>query len=202
MPIKPGGGGGATSGDDTLVGTATDNIIRGLGGNDTISGLGGNDTLAGNSGGDTIDGGDGNDTLFSGDVSPLIGTGSPLVLDRGTEVDTLVGGDGADTIFAGYGDNVDGGADGYGGDKLYISFQGATGGIQFDAHLASQTIGGGTITGIEAVSWVEGSNYGDYIDVGNDIFGANSDFTQVYGMAGNDTLIAGYYTQVLGGGRQ
>ena len=43
------------------------------------------------------------------------------------------------------------------GDKLYISFQGATSGVQIDFHLSTQTIGGGTITGIESVSWVEGS---------------------------------------------
>ena len=205
---RPGGGGGGgddggggttagpTSGDDNLTGTTADNTIDGLGGNDTISGLDGNDMLAGNTGADTIDGGNGDYFLHSGLFSPL-GSSTP-VLDRGSEVDSLTGGDGSDTIFAGYGDNVDGGADGSWGDTLYISFQAATAGIHFDAHLATQTIGGGTITGIEGIGWVEGSNYDDYVDVGTG--GLGSSGTQVFGLGGNDTLIAGYSTSRLDGG--
>ena len=63
--------GGATDGDDVLVGTEGNDSIDGLGGNDTIDGLGGSDTLIGGAGNDQItstgldddvDGGTGTDT--------------------------------------------------------------------------------------------------------------------------------------------
>lgn len=60
------GGGGATSGDDTLVGTPGNDTIDGLAGNDSISGLAGDDSLIGGDGRDTLDGGDGTDTLDGG----------------------------------------------------------------------------------------------------------------------------------------
>jgi trimeric autotransporter adhesin len=197
-----GGGGTATSGNDTLTGTSGSDTISGLDGNDTISGLGGDDTLAGNAGADTIDGGDGNDTLYSGDISPawtFPSNGNPYtppLLDTGTAIDTLHGGAGQDTIFAGYGDNVDGGAD---IDFLYISFQGATSGITFDASQATQIIGGGTITGIEGVSWLEGSNFDDYVDLSAVSYSYYTG-SVVFGMGGNDTLIASSFTTVLDGG--
>jgi len=179
------------SGNNTLTGTSGNDTIDGGGGNDTIYGQGGGDILAGNTGADTIDGGDGNDTIYS-DAS---GT-----MDHGTEVDTITGGDGSDTIYAGYGDNVDGGADGVFGDKLYISFQGAPAGISFDFNHATQTIGGGTITGIESVSSVEGSNYDDYINLNTSTYSAYSDLAHLFGMGGNDTIIGGYYTSLIDGG--
>src|SRR5207248_2149936 len=192
--------------DDTLTGGDGDDYLRGYGGNDTISGNGGNDILAGGSGADTIDGGDGNDTLYSGGIVasdfrfPYQGNYVAPQLDNGTEADTLIGGAGDDVIFAGYGDNVDGGGQEYYGDKLLISFQGAPSGIHFDGHLETQTIGGGTITGIENISWVQGSNYDDYVDVGTGRETGYNDFDVVQGFGGNDTLIAGYYTAILDGG--
>jgi Ca2+-binding RTX toxin-like protein len=58
--------GGATEGDDVLVGTPGPDTIDGLGGNDQISGLGGDDHLIGGTGNDTLDGGSGADTLEGG----------------------------------------------------------------------------------------------------------------------------------------
>src|SRR5439155_698649 len=174
--------------------------------NDMVYGDDGNDTVAGGAGADTVEGGPGNDILFSGDLSPAWGfpyygsPATPPLLDTGSDADTVNGGAGDDVIFAGYGDNVDGGDQQDFGDKLFISFQGAPSGVTFDAHLATQTIGGGTITGIENISWVQGSNYDDYIDVGSDSANGYSDFTVVYGMAGNDMLIAGSGDDVLTGG--
>jgi Ca2+-binding RTX toxin-like protein len=180
---------------DTLTGGPEDDFLRGFGGNDTIISGDGNDTLAGDSGGDTLDGGAGVDLLFSESVSPL--NGNAIVLDRGTAVDTLNGGNGDDFLFAGYGDNIDGGA---GADTLYISFQGATQGVSFDAGLATQTVGGGTVTGIEGFGTVEGSDYDDQINLLTGLDSAPASWGLVYGMGGNDTLTAGLYTQLLDGG--
>jgi Ca2+-binding RTX toxin-like protein len=112
-------------------------------------------------------------------------------------VDTLNGGAGDDFVFAGFGDNADGGT---GDDTLYVSFQGATEGVSFDAHLVSQTIGGGTITGFEGFGVVEGSNYADQIDLGRALTTPAPGFSWAYGMGGNDTIIAGQETFFIDGG--
>jgi hypothetical protein len=67
--------------DDTLTGTAGNNLMFGLAGDDKLDGGAGDDTLLGGSGNDTLLGGDGDDTLMGG-------TGN----------DVLTGGKGADTF--------------------------------------------------------------------------------------------------------
>jgi Ca2+-binding RTX toxin-like protein len=194
-----------TAGNDIFTGGAGDDILSGAGGNDTLAGGGGYDILAGGAGADKLDGGDDDDILYSGDQSPSFNNPSkyytyvPPVLDTGTEVDTLVGGAGGDRLFAGYGDNVDGGPDGqyYRGDSLFISFLGAPSGVTADFSLKTQTIGGGVITGIESVGWVQGSNFADDIKIGG---GSDAGFSAVFGMGGDDKLVAGYYTDSLSGG--
>jgi Ca2+-binding RTX toxin-like protein len=194
-----------TTGDDIFTGGSDADTLLGNGGNDTLAGGGGNDLLVGGAGADKLDGGDGSDTLYAGVESPQFNLpyyGNPWtapVLDTGSEHDVLKGGEGDDRLFAGYGDDVDGGGNGYSGDYLYISFQGATAGVTFDGRLASQAIGGGTITGIENISWIQGGNFDDDINAGSAGTGY-SDFTAVFGMGGNDKLVAGYYTGTLFGG--
>lgn len=73
--------------NNSLVGTAGDDIADGGGGNDTLSGNGGSDVLNGDGGNDTVTGGAGNDTLTGGGGN-----------------DTLTGGAGNDSI-TGNGDN-------------------------------------------------------------------------------------------------
>ena len=192
--VQPQGSFSGGPGDDTYTGTP---------GADTINGNGGNDKLSGGSGGDTIDGGDGQDTLSSaGDpgnwqhsyfyYNPIIPT-----LDSGTEVDTIRGGAGLDLIFAGYGDNVDGGA---GGALLFLSLQGATSGVVVDFNQLNNngtlTIGGGTITNIAGVEFVDGSNFADTISASG--FGAVS--PDIRGLGGNDHLIGGAEHSNLYGG--
>lgn len=195
-----------SSGDDTFTGSDDADTAVGNGGNDTLSGAGGADLLVGSSGADSLSGGAGNDRLFSGDESPPFNLpyyGNPFtppVLDTGSERDTLLGGDGSDRLFGGYGDNIDGGTNGTFGDYLYISFMGALTGVTADFRLATQTIGGGVITGIENISWVQGSDFDDDINVGTGSNNGYSDFAAVYGMGGNDRLVAGYYTGTLFGG--
>ena len=192
-----------SSGNDIYTGGVDADSILGNGGNDTLSGNDGSDTIAGGAGADRIDGGDGSDTLYSGDLSPPFSqpyynnSGTPPLLDTGSEVDTLNGGAGDDRIYAGFGDNIDGGGNGYAGDYLYISFLGAPSGVTVDFTQPTQTVGGGTITGIEYVSWVQGSNYDDNITVWN--AGGYATFTAVFAGAGNDHVVADYYTGTIYG---
>jgi len=194
-----------SSGNDVYTGGLENDQITGNGGNDTLSGNGGNDDIAGGAGADVLEGGDGDDVIYSFDRSPAFilpyynNPYSPPLLDTGSSVDVLNGGAGDDRLFAGYGDQVDGGADGFQGDYLYISFLGAPSGVTVDFRQPTQTIGGGTITNVEHVSWVQGSNFDDDINVGSWSNNGYTEFTAVFGAGGNDHLTAGYYTGVLYG---
>ncbi len=191
------------AGSDIFTGGAEDDRMDGNGGDDRLSGGGGQDSLVGNAGEDILNGGDGNDDLYSGDRSPYFflpyydNPFVPPLLDRGSERDTLIGGAGDDRLFGGYGDNLDGGD---GTDYLFISFMAATSGVIADFRQDSLSIGGGTITGIENVSFVEGSNFDDYINVASNSSNGYSDRTTVFAMGGNDHILAGYYTAYLDGG--
>lgn len=193
-----------TPGADTYHGSEDANTAIGYASADSFYGYGGNDVMQGNGGADYLDGGSGDDTLYSGDQTGPYGGpyyGNPWTsptLDTTAEQDTLIGGGGSDTIFAGYGDIVDGGTNGSYGDALLISFLGATSGVTANFNQVTVTIGGGTITGIENINWVQGSNFDDDITLasGNGYGG----FTPIFGMGGNDRLVAGYYTGYMDGG--
>nr|NUR37270.1 hypothetical protein [Sphingomonas sp.] len=184
------------------VGTSSIELV-GNDSDETLDGTAGDDVLIGAGGADTLNGGDGSDALFSGNFSPFwqpYYSGVTPVLDRGTEVDTLNGGAGFDYLFAGYGDNVDGGTDGA---ALTISFAGGATGVsadfrQFDSG-GTLTIGGGLISNITTVRWVEGTNFDDTI------YGANSIYTltwntTIFAMGGNDRVVAGAATGDIHGG--
>lgn len=83
----------ATSGNDSLTGTAWNDTISGLAGNDTLYGNAGNDELYGGAGADSLYGGNGNDAVSGG-------TGDDVV-DGGAGGDNLVGGQGVDTLYGG-----------------------------------------------------------------------------------------------------
>lgn len=88
-----------TSGNDSIYGTANDDVIRGLAGNDFLSGEVGNDTIYGDAGADTLKGRDGNDFLYGGaDVDYLEGNNGNDVLYGGAGADTLKGSAGVDTF--------------------------------------------------------------------------------------------------------
>ena len=114
------------SGDDTVAGTAADDVIDAGPGADQLSGLDGNDHLIGGSGDDQLDGAVGDDILDGGDGADfLIGGDGSDQLDGGAGVDNLFGDDGDDVLsggddndqlFGGMGqDQLDGGA---GDDRL------------------------------------------------------------------------------------
>ncbi|MGV3479222.1 MAG: calcium-binding protein [Sphingobium sp.] len=192
----------------TYVGDDGNNSYQGGAAADTIIGEAGYDTLGGGAGADSIEGGDDQDLISSGKI---IGHSEwrhsyyyfdPIVpeLDRGTEHDTLKGGAGFDIIFAGYGDVVDGGADGA---LLLLSLRGATSGVTADfnqlADGGTMTIGGGTISNLDSITIIEGTDFADNLtaQAGN-ISGQVS--PDMFGFGGNDVLISGYYTSNLYGG--
>lgn len=100
-----------TSGDDTLKGTADQDVLVGLAGDDELVGLGANDILCGGPGSDTMIGGAGNDIMLGGGGSDAMdgqvgddevygGEDLDLVIGEGGD-DLLAGGNGID--FAHYG---------------------------------------------------------------------------------------------------
>ncbi|MEO8141395.1 MAG: FG-GAP-like repeat-containing protein [Sphingomicrobium sp.] len=166
-----------SSGNDTLYGNANAEVISGLGGADVIYGE------------------DGGDSLASYGVDPSTFGSS----DSFTDQDRLYGGNGSDTLYAGYGDIVDGGTNSAEIDTLHLNLLGAPVGVTVDFRQSVIVIGGGTISGIENLGSVVGSNFADTINAGN-VPNANGGYTVVLGMGGNDSLIAGSYTSSMDGG--
>ena len=186
-----------------ITGTGGNDILVGTAGADTIEGLAGDDTLSGGAGGDTIDGGDGFDMIFAGAAgdfgSHSYYSNNPTLptFDRGSEIDVINGGSGYSFISAGYGDSVDGGTSGA---LLVFSLMGAASGVIADFTLldggGSLVLGGGTLSNITTVRFIEGSAFADTI------FGKNQggDSPDIFGMGGDDRIVAGYYQSNLYGG--
>jgi Ca2+-binding RTX toxin-like protein len=78
-------------GDDTLNGSAFDDILFAFAGSDVVEGGNGDDEMDGGSGDDVMNGGDGNDEMNGGDGADDM-TG-------GLGADTQTGGGGGDTLF-------------------------------------------------------------------------------------------------------
>jgi Ca2+-binding RTX toxin-like protein len=169
-------------------------------GDDTLQGGYGGETLVGDAGADTISGGGGNDFLYSHlPLPPENLYGYPYQRGSGdiyADRDSLSGGAGSDYFFAGYGDSVDGGPNDSDGDKLWINFQGATSGVVADFRPlgtgATVTIGGATISGIEEVVTIDGSEFDDFLAAWSPSFGYPTP-AYIYGRGGNDIMIASYW---------
>jgi len=186
-----------------LFGYQGDDRLSGGGGNDYLSDFAGNDFLDGGNGDDVLDldssfgsgqmiGGNGADRLYGamgGNVLFSAGTENaawPGVewteqVDTGAEQDRLYGQDGNDTFHVGYGDIADGGG---GTNTLALSLIGASSGIMLNvADLISgspYSLGGGTISNMQLVTYLWGSNFADTLTLTGSM--------DVYGMGGNDTI--------------
>lgn len=91
-----------TSGEDHLIGYATNDSLAGGDGYDTIYGGAGDDTLEGGRGRDTLSAEDGNDILRGGTQDDSLNGGKGNdTLDGGLGTDKLSGGDGADVYVFG-----------------------------------------------------------------------------------------------------
>ncbi len=84
--------GGATAGNDTLIGTPGNDTIDGLAGDDVFQGLAGSDTLLGGFGNDLLDGGVGADTMTGGAGNDT------YIIDAAGDVVTELTNEGIDTV--------------------------------------------------------------------------------------------------------
>jgi Ca2+-binding RTX toxin-like protein len=212
-----------TSGNDTIVGWASDGDADSTSGNDTLNGLAGNDSLVGGSLDDNLSGGNGNDTL-----------------DGGTENDILKGDAGTDTFKGNQGnDSIDGGdsidtadysqlgkitlssvgtiqkAGGLGQDQLFkveniiananvanntIDASQALSGISITANLETQSFAANNIPVLGTLRFTV-VNFDDVIGTNaNDSIVGDNQNNRLSGNNGNDTLNGGLGTDTLNGG--
>ena len=179
--------GGATAGNDTIVGTSGDDVIDGLGGQDAIRSGGGNDTICGGGEADRLVGGPGNDMIIGHNRDP--GSGLPPSFDGG---DVAAGGLGDDQISV---------------PKLDYTQAASAVHIDLDASLVT---GEGTDQVYPATQAI-GSKFADTM-IGPPIAGtilqggpgndqiSDQDSGQLLGGAGNDTLAGAWGNDTLAGG--
>ncbi|WP_262028904.1 calcium-binding protein [Microvirga sp. Mcv34] len=212
-----------TSGNDTTYGSSGSEFLFGGDGNDVLYGYGGNDTIQGGAGADTMDGGDGIDMLdYRGDTAGVyidVRTNSAFYGEAAGDVisgfENVVGGSGNDTIYGSHDANMiwGGGGDdiiaGAGGDD---SLSGNTGNDALYGDAGNDLIVGGEGSdrldggdGIDTLSYVS-STAAVYIDVRTNtaLYGDAegdriSNFENVIGGSGNDTIYGSHDANVLDG---
>jgi Ca2+-binding RTX toxin-like protein len=198
--------------DDTLYGSAGNDLIQGLGGDDWIANAGGgedrieggtgsdiinagagNDLLIGNADADILAGGAGNDRLFAdaeielANVDLQVGGSGRELLIGGEDDDTLVGAATSDALFGGSGDDVIlGGA----GDDDIVGDR-DVGTIGRDWTLTRSVTTQGDIT-------LYTHTYGGSFV--NSVEAAPAGADVLYGGAGNDWILAGAGEDLLDGG--
>jgi len=201
---------------DTLTGNSSDNVIEGLGGNDILDGGDGTDTVSyasANAGVSVNLGlagiqntvGAGSDSLIgfeilygsahgdvltsssaSGEVHGLAGDDRIISIGLGSHA--LHGDNGNDVFLPGLGDDWIYGGDGFD----TVDYSSASGPVFAGTDTANNDTGSGYDTLI-AVEKIIGSSYDDRLQ-------AFLDGHQVWGGAGNDTLIGGFGAGQLHGG--
>ena len=125
------------TGDDTINGSAFNDVLMGMAGSDTLNGNGGGDALIGGLGNDTMNGGEGNDILS--DANDFInGATYEDVLNGDKGDDQLDGGLGDDVLNGGAGKDILKGSIGY--DKL----KGGSGADTLDGGETRNTLIGGS----------------------------------------------------------
>ena len=162
--------------NDTLDGTALDDLIAGLQGDDVLNGLAGNDTLAGGSGNDILTGGAGNDILTGGDDTDTV-AGALTIAQYRAFTDTIVGNEPVpDTVNFTF---ITGGTDPITGAPITSSVPVQT----FGSGEVDVIVGGGSTTrsdiihlGVAGTSFYLGNGNADLaIIVDSDLTGASRD---------------------------
>jgi Ca2+-binding RTX toxin-like protein len=159
-------------GNDTITGSAFDDIIWAGSGNDTVSGGDGNDVIVGDIGADSISGGNGNDSLYvdasdtfidggAGHDAAYITGGASMTIDlAATHIEFV-----ADFVPGGSDDTIDG--------------SGTSANLEVYAGAGTDAILGGS---------------------GNDFLWGEAGNDTISGGAGNDTLVGGTGADRLTGG--
>ncbi|WP_162560038.1 peroxidase family protein [Methylotetracoccus oryzae] len=200
-----------TTANNTVVGTANDDLILGLTGNDTLTGAAGNDIVDGGGGGDTLlaSVNDGDDDYRGGagtDTYSLANTTADATIDLGTGTATSVQ-TGSDTLLAI--ENAVGGS----GNDLLIGRAGVnnrlTGGVGNDTFqiqdagdIVVEAAGGGTDTVQASITYTLAANVenltligiGDINGTGNggaNILTGNIGNNVLNGAGGIDTMVGG-----------
>ena len=189
-----------SAGDSILVGSIGSDKLTGGNNSDTLLGNGGDDLLIGLSGGDLLDGGAGSDTVSyagSGAVTVNLSSGEARFGDAENDglisIENVIGGSNNDTLTGDAGDNVleggagndtlNGGNHGSYGDT--VSYAGAGGAVTVSLAVTTPQITGGAGTDtISNFENIQGS-------AGNDTLTGNSFDNVLIGGAGADNLIGG-----------
>ncbi|MDZ8069957.1 MAG: DUF4347 domain-containing protein [Nostoc sp. DedQUE08] len=168
----------------------------------------GSANLSGGTGNDTINGGAGNDYLLGKDGNDyLISNAGNDYVDGGNNNDTLDGGIGNDALSGGVGDDVLDGGDGIDGlsesaDVNFILTNTQLAGLGNDilSNIERATLSSGTSNNILDASAFSLGSVNLYGRAGNDtlISGSNNDY--LYGEDGNDRLIGSAGIDYLSGG--
>lgn len=180
------------NGNDILDSGIGDDILKGQFGNDSLTGGEGNDLISGDEGNDSLVGGVGADTLNGGDDDDTLrGNDGDDVLNGMAGSDSLEGSFGRDAIVGGDGDDtLDGGHD--------------------DDTLSGQ-VGNDVIRGSHGNDWIDGGDGNDSINggdgndtidggLGNDLINGADGDDSINGNDGLDIIVGGDGNDVLLGG--
>jgi Ca2+-binding RTX toxin-like protein len=190
-------------GNDTIVGSAYDDVLVGGTGNDLINGGGGVDLIMGGAGNDTLNGQDGDDAIFGGDGDDIVnGNNNNDTLHGGAGNDALAGNAGDDSLDGEAGtDTMTGGA---GNDTYYID-------SEADAVIENADEGSDTVfaavnctlpANVESLSLLEGAAAAVNA-AGNGVqnfLTGNSLNNSLYGLGGGDVLTGGGGNDTIDGG--
>ena len=178
---------GGTEGNDSIDGTPGNDGINGRGGDDTINGGAGNDGISGDAGNDSIVGGPGADFMSGGDGNDTLDgfnrpTDRPSSGYNDVDVDTMDGGLGNDTF------NVDNPND------VLTDAGGIDTVVARNLHW---TLGPGFDNLIVMVDDEFGAGTGNELD--NVIDGTHAYKARLEGLGGNDLILSGGKSTLLGG---
>jgi Ca2+-binding RTX toxin-like protein len=189
-----------TDQNDTITGSAGDNVLNGGGGIDTINGGAGNDVIDGGDDADIINAGSGQNDIIGGAGDDIITTDSAQGVDA-LNATTIDGGAGADTYI--FTDGASGYVDITGDSSDTLNFSGVTSGVTIDlSNSGYQNVYGGLWLQITNIINVITGNGNDVVTgtSGADNIQTGGGMDTVYGGDGDDTINSGAGADTVFGG--